>query len=178
MRRKRDRSADQTPATLYRAPIITERFIIREATRADARELERTMDDADFEGGERTPDGARRFGAGLSEVPVWTATRAVCEKGSARIVGGLVFSEVDDATADVQRIGFWLGPDAADHATELISAAAERAQQLGADRVVMHLRAGAEGHHRAAEQAGFRQLGTVVHSVGDQPVRFLEFVRP
>ena len=70
MRRKRNRSVDQTPAELYRAPIITQRLIIREATRADARELERTMDDANFGGGDRTSDGARRFGAGLSEVPV------------------------------------------------------------------------------------------------------------
>lgn len=178
MRRKRDRSADQTPATLYRAPIITERFIVREATRADARELERTMDDADFGDGDRTSDGARRFGAGLSEVPVWTATRAVCEKGSARIVGGLVFSEVDDATADVRRIGFWLQPDAAGYAAELISAAAERAQHIGADRIVMHLRAEAHDHHRAAVQAGFREVGKLAHTVADQPVEFREFVRP
>lgn len=178
MRRKRNRSVDQTPAELYRAPIITQRLIIREATRADARELERTMDDANFGGGDRTSDGARRFGAGLSEVPVWSATRAVCEKGSARIVGGLVLNELDHATDHVQRIGFWLQPDAAHYATELISAAAERAGSLGADLVVMHLRADAPEHHRAAEEAGFRALGTVVHTVDDQPLEFREFVRP
>ena len=178
MRRKRDRSSDETPGVLYRSPIITEHLIIREATRADARELERTMDDAHFEGGDRTSDGARRFGSSLSEVPVWSATRAVCEKGSARIVGGIVLNEIDDPNASVQRIGFWLQPDAAHYATELVSAADARARGLGADLVVMLLRAEEQTHHRAAEDAGFRRRDKVVHTVGDRPQEFWEYVRP
>ena len=87
----------------------------------------RTMDEADFERAEHTSDGARRFGGGLSEVPVWSATRAVCEMGSARIVGGLVATDVEDPTEQVQRIGYWLQPDARHHATELVTAADERA---------------------------------------------------
>ncbi len=97
---------------LFRAPIITERLIIREATRADAQTLERSMDAAEVAAGARTVDGARRFDSGLAEVPVWSATRAVCEKGSVRIVGGVVLTEVDMHAGDTPRIGWWLEPDA------------------------------------------------------------------
>lgn len=175
----RRRSSDKTPAELYRAPIITERLIVREATRGDAKSIERTMEVAGLDIGHRTSDGARRFGAGLAEVPVWSATRAVCEKGSARIVGGLVLSEVDDPSQDVRRIGWWLEPGAERYAPELLAGAEERLRALGADRVVMHVRADDDDALRTVGDAGFRRGDAVQHTnAAGQPLDFWEYVRP
>ena len=177
MRRRKQPPRD-TPADLYRTPIITDHLIIRDATRADARELERTMDDVHFESAEHTSDGARRFGEGLSEVPVWSATRAVCEMGSARVVGGLVTTNVEDPTEHVQRIGYWLQSDARHHAAELLAAADQRVRALGADVVVMHVRTTDHDAIRVAEETGFRRRASIVHHVDGHPVDFVEYVRP
>lgn len=164
MRRRKSQPEEPAPPDLHRAPIISERLIIREATRADARALEETMAAAGLDEGERTADGARRFGAGLAEVPMWTATRAVCEKGSARIVGGVVLTEVDGSSSDRPRIGWWLRPDAAEYAAELIAAVDQRLRQLGAAVVVMHVRADDERAIAVTEAAGFRRGEAVRHT--------------
>lgn len=178
MRRRRSKP-DATASELHRAPIISARLIIREATRADAQALDETMVAADLDEGDRTSDGARRFGAGLAEVPVWTATRAVCEKGSARIVGGVVLTDVDDQTGDVRRIGWWLGSGFEGYAAELINTVDERLRAMGADVVVMHLRADAELALRIAEAVGFRRRGTVRHTTpAGRHIDFLEYSRP
>ncbi len=182
MRRRRRTSQESdhpSPADLHRAPIISERLIIRESSRTDAKELERTMDAAQFGVGDRTSDGARRFGDGMAEVPVWSATRAVCVKGSANIVGGVVVTEIDALSSDVRRIGWWLQPGAEHYAPELIAATDERLRALGADVVVLHLRAAAGEALRIAEQAGFRRGEALRHTtVSGQELDFWEYLRP
>jgi RimJ/RimL family protein N-acetyltransferase len=163
---------------LFRAPIITERLIIREATRADARTLERTMDAAKLAAGARTVDGARRFDSGLAEVPVWSATRAVCEKGSVRIVGGVVLTEVDTHAGDTPRIGWWLEPDANRYGSELVRAVDDRLRAIGADTVIMHLRPDDDIALGVAEEAGFTRGTTVRHTTSNgQQIDFWEYVR-
>ena len=166
------------PSDLFRAPIITERFIIREATRADARELERTMDAAKLATGARTVDGARRFDSGLSEIPVWSATRAVCEKGSVRIVGGVVLTEVDTHAGDTPRIGWWLEAGADTYGTELVSAVDGRLRAIGANTVIMHVHTDDDIALRVAEQAGFTRGAAVQHATSTgQEIDFWEYVR-
>ena len=175
----RRRQPKPTTGDLHRAPIITDQLIIREATRRDAQALEETMDASGLDEGDRTTDGARRFDAGHSEAPVWTATRAVCEKGSARIVGGLVLTEVADPEADVRRIGFWLEPGAERYAAQLIAAADQRLRAEGADRVLIHVRADDEPAQRNAEAAGFRRSEAVRHTTSaGRELDFWEYVRP
>ena len=165
-------------SVLFRAPIITERFIIREATRADARALERTMDAAELAAGAHTVDGARRFDSGLAEVPVWSATRAVCEKGSVRIVGGVVLTEVDTHAGDTPRIGWWLEPAANRYGSELVRAVDERLRAIGADTVVMHLRTDDDIALGVAEEAGFTRGTAVQHTTSTgQQIDFWEYVR-
>lgn len=184
MRRRRHQQqtpqpADHAAGELYRAPIITEHLIIREAARSDADDLERTMDAAHFETGERTTDGARRFGDGMAEVPMWSATRAVCEKGSARIVGGIVITQVPHESHDVRRIGWWLQPDEEHYGLELVTAALERLQTTGANRAVMHIRTTDAEKLRVAEAAGFRQGETVHHTTtAGQDLEFWEYMFP
>lgn len=171
--------ADRPAAELHRAPIITQHVIIREAARSDAEELERTMEAAHFGPGERTTDGARRFGDGMAEVPMWSATRAVCELGSANIVGGVVITEVPHPTADVRRIGWWLQPGAEHYGTELVAATDERLRAMGATEVVMHLRSDDADGIGVAEQTGFRRCDPVRHTtVTGDVVDFWEFRRP
>ena len=178
MRRRRSKP-DPTSGELHRAPIISERLIVREATRADAQALEQTMVAADLDEGERTTDGARRFGAGLAEVPVWTATRAVCEKGSARIIGGLVLTEVDDSSGVARRMGWWLGAGSEAYAFELITAVDERLRAMGADVGVMHLRADDDLALRTAENAGFRRGDSLQHTTtSGRQIEFWEYSRP
>ena len=137
------------------------------------------MDASGLDAGEHTSDGARRFGAGHAETPVWSATRAVCEKGSARIVGGLVLTEIDDPSGDVRRIGFWLVPGAERYAAELITAADERLRAEGADRVVMHVRTDDDAALSDAEAAGFRRSDAVQHTTtAGRQLDFWEYVRP
>lgn len=174
----RKRNADQTSSELFRAPIITEHFIVREATRADAQALESTMDAAHLAQGTRTTDGARRFDSGLAEVPVWSATRAVCEKGSARIVGGVVLTDVEAATGESRRIGWWLEPGSDQHGTELVRAVDERLRAMGADTVVMHVRADDDVAIRVADEAGFSRGDAVNHTTSTgQQIDFWNYVR-
>ena len=174
---RRDKSPPKA-SELFRAPIITERLIIREAARADARALERSMDATELTAGARTVDGARRFDSGLAEVPVWSATRAVCEKGSVRIVGGVVLTEVDIHAGDRPRIGWWLEPDAQRYGSELVRAVDDRLRAMGADTVVMHLRADDDTALGVAEEAGFIRGKAVQHmtSTGQQ-IDFWEYVK-
>ena len=166
------------PSELFRAPIITERLIIREATRADAQALERTMDAAELAAGARTVDGARRFDSGLSEVPVWSATRAVCEKGSIRIVGGVVLTEVDTHAGDTPRIGWWLVPGADMYGSELVSAVDGRLRAMGASTVIMHLHIDDNIALAVAEEAGFTRGAAVQHATSTgQEIDFWEYVR-
>ena len=166
------------PSELFRAPIITDRLIIREATRNDAKEIERSMDAADLVLGERTVDGARRFDSGLAEVPVWSATRVVCEKGSLRVVGGVVLTEVEMHAGDSPRIGWWLESPAAAYGTEMVSAVDARLRAMGADTVVMHLRTDDAAAIGVAEQTGFTRGAAVQHvtSSGRQ-IDFWEYTR-
>lgn len=178
MRRRRSQP-EPTPPDLHRAPVISEHLIIREATRADAPALEETMASARLEEGERTADGARRFGAGLTEVPVWTATRAVCEKGTAKIVGGVVLTEFDDRIGEARRIGWWLAAGAEHHATELVAAVDQRLRALEVAVVVMHVRADDDHAIQVAETTGFRRGEPVQHvtQTGRQ-LDFWEYLRP
>ncbi len=135
------------------------------------------MEAAQFGAGDHTVDGARRFGDGMSEVPVWSATRAVCEKGSADIVGGVVITE-EGATADVRRIGWWLQPGAERYAPELLAATDERLRAMGASAVMMHLRATDAEALRVAEAAGFRRGAAVQHTTtSGQLLDFWEYIR-
>lgn len=134
---------------------------------------------ADLDEAGRTSDGARRFGAGLAEVPVWTATRAVCEKGTARIVGGVVLTEVDDPTRDVRRVGWWLRPGSEQLASELVGAVDERLRAMGVDAVVMHLRADDDVAIRIAEEAGYQRGEAVQHTTPTgRQVDFWVYSRP
>jgi RimJ/RimL family protein N-acetyltransferase len=163
---------------LFRAPIITERLIIREATRADAQAIERSMDAAELAAGARTSDGARRFDSGLAEVPVWSATRVVCEKGSVRIVGGVVLTEVDMHAGDTPRIGWWLEPDAQTYGSELVRAVDGRLRAMGAQTVVMHLHADDQIALGIAEEAGFTRGTALQHSTSTgQQIDFWEYVK-
>ena len=164
MRRHKSQPDEPKTPDLHRGPIISEHLIIREATRSDSQALEETMATAGFVEGEHTLDGARRFGLGLSEVPMWTATRAVCEKGSGHIVGGVVLTEVDVAKGEAPRIGWWLDTEHAQYAGELVEAVDQRLRQLGAQVVVMHVRADDETAIAAAEAAGFRRGDAVKHT--------------
>ena len=136
------------------------------------------MDATGLTGGERTVDGARRFDSGLAEVPVWSATRAVCEKGSVRIVGGVVLTEVDVHAGDTPRIGWWLVPGAERYGGELVGAVDDRLRAMGADTVVMHLRADDDVALGVAEEAGFVRGSAVRHvtSTGRQ-IDFWEWVK-
>jgi RimJ/RimL family protein N-acetyltransferase len=166
------------PSDLFRAPIITERLIIREATRGDAQELERTMDAAELAAGARTVDGARRFDSGLAEVPVWSATRAVCEKGSVHIVGGVVLTEVDTHAGDTPRIGWWLEPGADRYGSELVRAVDDRLRAIGAHTVIMHLHNDDDTALGVAEEAGFTRGTAVRHTTSTgQQLDFWEYVR-
>lgn len=174
---KSDQSA-ATASDLFRAPIITEHLIIREALRADAPAIERTMDAAALEGGARTADGARRFGSALAEVPVWSATRAVCEKGTAQIVGGVVLTTVGDAGDHTQRLGWWLEPDAQVHDLELLSAVLDRQRALGTAAVIVHVRAASQAAIDAVERVGFERGEAVRHETHDgQTIDFWEYRR-
>jgi len=178
MRRRKSQPEAISP-DLHRAPMIGERLIVREATRADAQMLEATMAEADLDEGERTADGARRFGAGLAEVPMWTATRAVCEKGTARIVGGVVLTEVDAESGDSRRIGWWLGSGSEHYASELIATVDERLRALGTKVVVMHVRADDESANATAEAAGYRRGRSVQHTTqSGRSLEFWEYSRP
>ena len=178
MRRRRNQP-EPTPPDLHRAPLISERLIVREATRADARPLEETMASADLDEGQRTADGARRFGAGMTEVPVWTATRAVCEKGSAKIVGGVVLTEVDDSAGEARRVGWWLERGADHYAAELVAAIDERLRALGVEVVVMHVRSDDERAIRVAEEAGYRRGDAVQHTThAGRQLDFWQYSRP
>jgi RimJ/RimL family protein N-acetyltransferase len=178
VRNRRPEPHQPTPSELFRAPIITDRLIIREATRADARALENTMDAAELAEGARTTDGARRFDSGLGEVPVWSAARVVCEKGSVRVVGGVVLTTVGSMPGDARRIGWWLVPGAEEYGTELINAVSDRVRAMGADSIVMHVRADDEAALGVAEEAGFVRGDSVRHttSAGDE-IDFVEYVR-
>ena len=170
--------APATPAALFRAPIITEHLIVREALRADAPAIERTMDAAALEGGARTADGARRFGSALAEVPVWSATRAVCEKGTAQIVGGVVLTTVGDAGDHLQRLGWWLDPSAQMYDLELLTAIVDRQRDLGTKELIVHVRAAAQAAIAAVERAGFTRGEAVRHQTHDgQAIDFWEYRR-
>lgn len=158
---------DPTPADLFRAPIITEHLIIRQALRTDATSLEKTMDLARLAAGERTPDGARRFGSGLAEVPVWSATRAVCEKGSLTVLGGVVINEVDGALTETWRVGWWLVPEAQPYAVQLVSAVDSRLRAMGAHTVVIHVRTDDVPGQQTVATVGFHPTDTVQHTGPD-----------
>lgn len=178
MRRRKSQS-EPTPPDLHRAPMISERLIVREATRADAQMLEATMAEADLDEGDRTADGARRFGAGLAEVPVWTATRAVCEKGTARIIGGVVLTEAGTESGAASRIGWWLGTGSEHYAAELIATVDERLRALGIGVVVMQVRADDDDAIATAEAAGFRRGRSVQHTTqSGRNLAFWEYSRP
>lgn len=137
------------------------------------------MDAAGLTEAGRTADGARRFGAGLAEVPVWSAARAVCEKGSARIVGGVVLTDVADPEGPARRIGWWLTPDAEPYSIELLAGVVDRVRSTGARRIVVHVRADDDRTSRTVEAAGFRR-GAVVHhasEAGDE-LEFNEYALP
>ena len=136
------------------------------------------MDATDLAAGARTVDGARRFDSGLAAVPVWSATRAVCEKGSVRIVGGVVLTEVDTHAGDTPRIGWWLEPGAEMYGSEIVRAVDDRLRAMGADTVVMHLRTDDDIALGVAEEAGFIRGPTVQHmtSTGQQ-IDFWEYVK-
>lgn len=123
--------------------------------------------------GRRTTDGARRFSGGNAEVPVWSATRVVCELGTMRVLGGLVITDHDHA----HRIGWWLSPDDAHHAPELLAAAVERVRSLGASRTVVHLRVDDDASIAVAEAAGFRRDAPVQHTTAEgETLDFVEYV--
>ena len=167
-----------TPADLFRAPIITEHLIVREALRADAPEIERTMDAAELQGGGRTSDGARRFGSALAEIPVWSATRAVCEKGSAQIVGGIVLTAVGDAADHTQRLGWWLEPAAQAYDLELLTAVVERQRAMGTANVIVHVRAASTTAINAVERSGFVRGEAIRHETHDgRAIDFWEYRR-
>lgn len=176
MRRKRS-SPDTTPTDQFRAPIIGDNLIVREATRADARAIEQTMDAAQLQGGGRTSDGARRFGSALAEIPVWSATRAVCEKGTANIIGGVVITAVGDEVERTRRLGWWLDPAHRAHEDELLDVVVDRLRSTGTGLVLMHVRADAASATQAAERAGFRRGDPIMHAGHDgQPLEFSEYL--
>lgn len=178
MMRGRGRT-ESTPAGLHRAPIITERLIIREAARADASALEKSMESAGLAEGERTTDGARRFGPWLADVPVWSVTRAVCEKGTANIVGGVVLSAVEGGGDDHRRIGWWLGENADRYGVEVVTAVDARLREMGVDVIVLHVRAADERAIAVAVGSGFRRSSALQHTTpSGEPVDFWEYARP
>lgn len=158
---------DPSPAALFRAPIISEHLIVRQALRADASLLEQTMDMARFSGGHRTPDGARRFGSGLAEVPVWSATRAVCEKGSLAVLGGVVINEIEKSPTETWRIGWWLVPGAQPYAVELVAAVDGRLRAMGVETVVIHARTDDPIGQQTAASVGFHPVDTVRFTTAD-----------
>lgn len=171
---------EPTPADLFPAPIITERLIIRQALRTDAGPLEATMDAARLAAGERTADGARRFGSGLHEVPVWSATRAVCEKGTLRVLGGVVINEVDDDTTTATwRLGWWLVPEVQEQiGVEVVAAVDERLRAIGAHTVTIHVRTDDEAGQRTAVAVGFQPVDTVIHTAADgSELEFRRYVK-
>ena len=101
------------------------------------------------------------------------------EKGSAKIVGGVVLSEVDAPASDAPRIGWWLDTEHAHYAGELVTAVDERLRQLGAAVVVMQVRADDEHAIAVAEAAGFRR-GDAVRHVNQAGVEldFWQYSRP
>lgn len=176
--KSRTERQESTPADLFRAPIITEHLIVREALRADAPAIERTMDAAALEGGARTADGARRFGSALAEVPVWSATRAVCEKGTAQIIGGVVLTTVGDPGDHTQRLGWWLDPEAQMYDLELLTAIVDRQRELGTAVVVVHVRAASQTAIDAVERTGFERGEAVRHETHDgRSIDFWEYRR-
>ncbi|NNE11262.1 MAG: hypothetical protein HKN41_03350 [Ilumatobacter sp.] len=171
-------TSDPTPADLFRAPIITENLIIRSSMRTDANALEATMDLARLAGGERTPDGARRFGSGLADVPVWSATRAVCEKGSLNVLGGVVINEVEDTPTETWRIGWWLAPQMQHHAVEVVSHVDARLRAMGAHTVVIHVRTDDQLGQQVAATVGFQPLDTLKHTTAEgTPLEFWRYVK-
>lgn len=137
------------------------------------------MERAGLEEGERTSDGARRFGDGLAQVPVWSATRAVCEKGSAKIIGGVVISDVDDSTAVTKRVGWWLSGDSDRYAIEVLTAVGERLKSMGVAVVVLHVRIADRLSLQVANEAGYRRTNALQHlSVTGEPIDFWAYAHP
>lgn len=137
------------------------------------------MDAAELQGGGVTIDGARRFGSALAEVPVWAASRAVCEMGTAEIVGGLVLTPVRSPSDRAQRIGWWLIPRLRDRHPELLEAVIERLRSTGTVTAVMHLRTDASDAITAAEHTGFVRGHALEHTIGDgRSADFWEYARP
>lgn len=168
MRRRRSKTPSTDDAVsandLFLAPIITDHLVIRGALRSDATDLESTMPSVAADETQHTADGARQFGAGLHELPVWTGTRVVALKGSVRIVGGLVITDEEAEESTEYRIGWWLGSGAEQHAVELMRGVEQRLRELGADRVVMHVRADDDAALDAAERSGFLRGEALQHS--------------
>ena len=183
MRRRRSEPSEPSPDgeisanDLFRAPIITDHLVIRVAMRSDATALESTMPTDTTDEAQHTADGARRFGAGVHELPVWSGPRVVAMKGSIQIVGGVVITEEEAEGTVAYRIGWWLESDAEAQGEELIRGVDQRLREVGADRVVMHVRADDDATLGAAEAAGFVRGPAVEHlTAAGQPLDFWEYV--
>ena len=181
MRRRRSKTPPTDDAVsandLFMAPIITDDLVIRGALRSDAADLESTMPSVAADETHHTADGARRFGAGLHELPVWSGTRVVALKGSVRIVGGVVITDEEAEGSTGYRIGWWLEAGAEHHAVELMRGVDRRLRAVGADRVVMHVRADDDAALDAAERAGFVRGAALEHTTAaDRPLAFWEYV--
>ncbi len=165
-RRSKTSSTDDSVSAndQFLAPIITDHLVIRGALRSDATDLESTMPDVAADETHHTADGARQFGAGLHDLPVWTNTRVVALKGSVRTVGGVVITDEEAEDATEYRIGWWLASDAEQHAVELMRGVQQRLREIGADRVVMHVPAGDDAAVDAAERSGFMRGEPLQHA--------------
>lgn len=146
----------------WRAPIVTEHLIIREAVAADSVTMQSTMDDeARHESGLEDQE-LRGLALAVDHGLLHKPTRMICEMPSGRIIGGVVTFACPDP--EPPRLWLWLGPDGRGHGyeREALVAVVDHLHGFDTPEISMRVRSGSIIGLQIVESAGFRRVGETV----------------
>lgn len=170
----RSKSQKSEPETdTWRAPVITPRLIIREAIGLDVPKITATIDDEVRRESGMSDVSVDLFAQAVEHGYRVSATRVICEKPAARVIGGTFL--LDDDDHDVPVLWLWLGAESRDRGFELeaLTALVDHLHRCGTPRVQVHARHDAAGDIEVVERAGFARThdDTLVSSDG-QTINF------